>query len=448
MSPATSRRAHPAAPPQLASRLSCSDAAGSHDADRWLAVWSVALGSFALVFSEVIPVGLLPHISRGLGVSIGLAGLMVVVPAVTAAMAAPLMTLSSSRIERRLLLRSLAVLVLASNIVAAVAPGLGLMLAARAILGLGIGGFWVFGAGAAISLVRAESRSTAIAIVSGGIFVATVAALPVSAMIGNLTNWRVGFVVAIGIAAVALAVQFFALPCLGTGLKVDPQTLLAVVKRPAARVGLIAASAIFLADFAAYTYVNPLLQQRAGLSGEQVTLVLLGFGVAGGASNFAAARTVRHHLRATMCLAGIFVGLGTLLIQLLNGEVLVILLLLVWGAGFGAVPVAAQTWMAETMPGAVEGGLALFTSGLQGSLAAGSALGGLLYTTYGTVGPLLTASIAAGLGSVALSSRSARLNRVSPTSGVDIRSSGIRISLTQNSGSSKSSVGGRGRLDG
>ena len=448
MNRATTFRARPAPPAQLASRMSCVDAAGSHDRDRWFAVWSVALGSFALVFSEVIPVGLLPHISSGLGVSVGLAGLMVVVPAVTAAVAAPLLTLSSSRIERRLLLRSLALLVLASNVVAAVAPSLGLMLAARAILGLGIGGFWVFGAGAAISLVRPESRSTAIAVVSGGIFVATVAALPISAMIGNLTSWRVGFLVAIGISAIAFVVQLLALPCLGTGVKVDPETLLTVIRRPAARVGLIAASAIFFADFAAYTYVNPLLQQRAGLSGEQVTLVLLGFGVAGGVSNFAAGRTVRRHLRATMFLAGVFVCLGTLLIQLLNGEVLIIVLLLVWGAGFGAVPVAAQTWMAETMPGAVEGGLALFTSGLQGSLAAGSALGGLLYSTYGTVGPLLTASIAAGLGSVVVCSRSAGLVGGSLASIGDIRSSAVSVSPTENSDSLKATQGDRGRFDG
>ena len=178
---------------QLADRMTCFDPAASHDEDRWLAVGSIALGSFALVFSEVIPVGILPHVSRGFGVSVGLAGLMVVVPAVTAAVAAPLLTLGSTRIERRVLLRTLSVLVLVSNAVAATAPDFGVMLIARAILGLCIGGFWVFGAGAAISLVRSEARGSAIAIVSGGIFVATVAALPIAALIGNLTTWRVAF---------------------------------------------------------------------------------------------------------------------------------------------------------------------------------------------------------------------------------------------------------------
>ena len=46
--------------------MNCFDPGGSYDGDRWFAVWSIALGSFALVFSEPIPVGLLPYISRGL----------------------------------------------------------------------------------------------------------------------------------------------------------------------------------------------------------------------------------------------------------------------------------------------------------------------------------------------------------------------------------------------
>jgi hypothetical protein len=69
---------HSSVPAQLAERMSCFDPGSSHGRDRWSAVWSIALGSFALVFSEVIPVGLLPDVSRDFGVSIGLAGLTVV----------------------------------------------------------------------------------------------------------------------------------------------------------------------------------------------------------------------------------------------------------------------------------------------------------------------------------------------------------------------------------
>ena len=74
----------------------------------------------------------------------------------------------------------------------------------------------------------------------------------------------------------------------------DPSTLLTIVRIPAARTGLIAAAVIFFAHFAAYTYIAPLLHQRAGLIGEQITLVLLAFGVAGAVTNFGAGVTVRN----------------------------------------------------------------------------------------------------------------------------------------------------------
>src|SRR5258706_670815 len=86
-------------PAQLACRIGARARAGERDA--WPAVVSIALGSFALVFSEVIPVGLLGDISGHLGVSVGTGGLMVVVPAVTPAGAPPGVTPLAAPAERR-----------------------------------------------------------------------------------------------------------------------------------------------------------------------------------------------------------------------------------------------------------------------------------------------------------------------------------------------------------
>ena len=115
---------------------------------------------------------------------------MVVVPAVAAAVAAPVLTLCSARLERRRVLVGLSALVLVSDVMAGIAPDIGVLLAARAVLGVGVGGFWVFGAGAAISLVAEQARGTAMAVVSSGIFIATVASLPAASLIGTLTTWR------------------------------------------------------------------------------------------------------------------------------------------------------------------------------------------------------------------------------------------------------------------
>jgi predicted MFS family arabinose efflux permease len=393
-----------AVPAQLACRIGARPRAGQRDT--WPAVAAIALGSFALVFSELIPVGLLADISGHLHVSIGTGGLMVVVPAVAAAVAAPLLTLCSARLERRAVLVGLSALVLVSDVIAGLAPGIGVMLAARAMLGIGVGGFWVFGAGAAITLVSERARGTAMAVVSSGIFIATVASLPAASLIGTLTTWRAAFAVAAVFAVVAVAAQLAAVPRLGPGGRVRPRSLLTVITRPVSRAGLVAAGAIFFANFAAYTYIGPLLHARAGLGPGAITLVLLGFGLAGAAANFTAGVTVRAHLRATLMGSGLLIAASALLLAAVTGaRPLTIALVAVWGLGFGAVPVAAQSWMAQAMPDGVEGGLALFVSALQGSLAAGSAVGGVIYDAKGPGGPLVLAAVVAAAGSLTLLGR-------------------------------------------
>jgi predicted MFS family arabinose efflux permease len=113
-------------------------------------------------------------------------------------------------LERRAGLVGLSALVLASDVIGGIAPGIGVMLAARAVLGVGVGGSWVFGAGAAITLVSERARGTAMAVVSAGIFITTVASLPVASLIGTLTTWRAAVAVAAVFAVIAVVAQLAA----------------------------------------------------------------------------------------------------------------------------------------------------------------------------------------------------------------------------------------------
>src|ERR1700694_1372390 len=70
----------------------------------WMAVGSVAIGAFAFVTTEFLPVGLLPQIARDLGVSPGTAGLMVTIPGIVAAISAPGMMVGAGRMDRRMIL--------------------------------------------------------------------------------------------------------------------------------------------------------------------------------------------------------------------------------------------------------------------------------------------------------------------------------------------------------
>jgi hypothetical protein len=76
-------------------------------------------------------------------------------------------------------------------------------------------------------------------------------------------------------AVIAVAAQLAAVPRLGADGRVRPRSPLTVVTLPVSRIGLVAAGAIFFANFAAYTYIGPLLHARAGVGASAITLVLL-----------------------------------------------------------------------------------------------------------------------------------------------------------------------------
>lgn len=166
---------------------------------------AVALGIFALMTSELLPVGLLTPVGSDLDVSAGTAGLMLTVPGLVAAAAGPVVAVTAARVDRRVLLAALVGVMAAANLVCAVAPHYAVLPAARVAVGVGVGGFWAVAGGLAVRLVPAEDVPRATAIVFGGVSVASVAGVPAGTLIGDLAGWRAAFaaVGVLGLAALA-----------------------------------------------------------------------------------------------------------------------------------------------------------------------------------------------------------------------------------------------------
>jgi predicted MFS family arabinose efflux permease len=102
---------------------------------QWMSVFAVALGAFAFVTTEYLPVGILPQIASELGVTDGTAGLMVTIPGIVAAISAPTVMIGAGKVNRRHLLILLVMLLVASNLISAVAPNLLTMLLGRGLQG-------------------------------------------------------------------------------------------------------------------------------------------------------------------------------------------------------------------------------------------------------------------------------------------------------------------------
>ncbi|MCU6499560.1 MFS transporter [Rugamonas sp. A1-17] len=343
----------------------------------WLAVLSVAVGSFALVTTEFLPVGLLPSIAAELGVTEGIAGMLVTIPGLVAAFAAILVTIGVGKTDRRYVIWGLTATLILSNLIVFMSTTFPLVLAGRALLGIGVGGFWAIGGALGNRLVPA-SAARATSIIFAGISLGTVAGVPAGAMIGELVGWRMAFLAAGSLSVLVLAAQVWLMPSLPTTQALTFAQLPALLRVQKARLGMLATLLVFIGQFAAYTYVTPFLSQTAGLSAKAISALLLIYGAAGFAGNliggWAVAKSVKNSLIAT----GVIMGLSAAAMPLFGtGAVGATVLIVIWGLAFGMMPISVQTWMFKAAPHAMESGGAVFVSTAQISLASGALVGGV-----------------------------------------------------------------------
>lgn len=350
----------------------------------WVSVLSVALGSFTLVLSEFLPIGLLPAIADDLGISIGTAGLMVVTTGLAGAIAAPVVTVLTSRLDRRTVLWSLSILLVIADVLGALAPNFGVLLVARVLLGAAVGGFWAIGAGIASRLVAKRSVIRATSFITAGVSIATVVSLPLGAFVSSVASWRTAFLIGAALGALALVGQLVLLPKIPSLQRVKFATLGGLLAIPRARVGLIATALAFVAQFSAYTYVAPYLEDLVQVTPQTITIALLAFGIAGVAGNFIAGATLSRSITGTLTVTKIVLAIAVISLPLLAWSVPgVFALLVIWGLVWGALPLGLQTWMSSVSPNASEGSLALFVTTIQLAIAGGSIGGGLGVAAFG-----------------------------------------------------------------
>jgi predicted MFS family arabinose efflux permease len=355
-----------------------------------LAVLAVTMGIFALVTTEIVPVGLLTSIGATFGISDGTTGLLMTLPGFLAAVAAPVVTVATARVDRRRMMAVFILVLTAANLLAAAAPTYAVALVSRVLLGVTIGGFWSISAGLADRLVPPDRAARAKTVIFSAVPLGSVLGVPAGTFLGDVAGWRLTFV-ALAVLAGATLVAMRAVPPLPP-LQVTRSSVLRRAVKPA-RKALLVTFLIVLAHFATYTYIRPFLEPD--LNANEITLLLLTYGTAGIVGNFVAGPLVARRPRATFAATAAMIAAATLLLPVITPVPLLVL----WGVAYGAVPVCSQTWFAKAVPG--EAASVLFTSSYQATLGFGAMVGGVVVdhtspATVMTVGGL-TAALVVGV---------------------------------------------------
>jgi predicted MFS family arabinose efflux permease len=375
----------------------------------WLGVMSLSLGVFGLVTAEFLPASLLTPISHDLGVSIGAAGQSVTMTAVVGAFAGPAIVIGTSRFDRRYTLLALTSLLVLSSLIAALSHGLPMLLLARGLLGIGLGGFWAMSLALALRLVPEERLPRAMAIIMGGVSVATVCAAPVGAWVGDVLGWRFAFGLSAGLGALALVAQAVTLPAMPSTGPASLSTMATVLRRPAIRVGLMTIILVVAGHFAGFTFIRPFLEDVPHFGIDGVSQVLLAFGVGGFLGNFAGGFMAERNTNLSITLAAGGVAIMAFVLSLAGAlPVVASVAVFLWGFAFGALPVSVQSFINQAASDEAESAGALMLTTFQVAISSGAVFGGLIVEAQGPTGVFMFAGIFALLGATLIGFASSR----------------------------------------
>jgi len=354
---------------------------------RWPAVASLALGVFGLVTAEFLPASLLTPMARDLGITDGAAGQAVTATALVGAIAAPSIPLLTRNLDRKAVMLALTVLLVVSNAMAASAQSLAMLLAARVLLGVALGGFWSMAAALTMRLVPGPQFARAMSVILTGVSFATVCAAPVGAYMGELWGWRSAFVAAGAVSLIALGAQLVALPALPPRDRPGLRVLGELLARRHVRVALLAVLLVISGHFAGFTYIRPLMEDVTHLPVAAISAILLGYGIGGFFGNFAGGFVAERSERLAVVLGGASIAvLAVALLVAGSSPVVTAGAVLLWGFAFGAFPVGFQTWITRAAPDQAEGAGGLLVAAFQIAIASGAIGGGVLVDRIGALG--------------------------------------------------------------
>jgi DHA1 family inner membrane transport protein len=378
---------------------------------RWLAIVALALGGFGIGVTEFVTMGLLPNIAQDLlpsqyatdpSSANASAGFLVSAYALGVVVGAPTIAASAARWPRKRLLIVLVSVFVAGNLLSAILPSFGLVLAARFFSGLPHGAYFGIASLVAASLMGPGKRARGVSFVLGGLAIANVVGVPFGTFLGQTFGWRSAYFLVAVIFALTLVAIVFAVPFRPGDPSATMRNELSAFTRLQVWLTLVLASVGFGGIFAVYTYIAPVVTDVTGLTAGFVPWVLVVFGVGMTVGNFISGWLTDRSVIRALVISVSGVGLSVLGFALFaHTEPGLLIFIFLIGAFAGGCSPAIQTRLMDVSHNAQSIAAALNHSSLNIGNSLGAFLGGLAIAAgFGYVSP---AYVGVGLAAIGLS---------------------------------------------
>lgn len=357
-----------------------------------LLITILTLGVFGIINTEMGVVGIIPQIAERFDVTVSTAGLCVSVFALVVSVAAPVLPLLFSGINRRTMMLAALILFVASNILSMVTDSFAVLLAARALPAF-LHPVYVAMAFTLAAAATKDDPSRGIARVFAGVSAGMVLGVPMTTFV--TTHWS--YEAAMGIFAVIntviLVATFFLVPNM-PAKQHYPGHQLRILKKPSLWLGVTAFTCINGAMFGFFSFMSEFLHEVSAFSFDTVSSVLLAYGIANIVGNMLASRVFGHYKKFfTQAGPAVMLMLYVLLYLFSASSIATAALVVLLGICAGFINISGQYMISSAAREAPDFSNGLFLTAANFGTAMGTMLCGIFISLQGTRAALFATCI-------------------------------------------------------
>lgn len=353
----------------------------------YLSLILLSICAFITVSTEFAPLGIMSVMAEALNANQTQIGLSVTIYAWVGTVIALITPLLFGRINRKIFLGVLLLLIALSNYITANAESINSLYLARFIGGSANGAFLSLLAITATVIVKQDVKAKATAIAFLGVSFASAFCIPLVNILSNYLAWREIYAV---LSTVAIGCGIGLLLLIPNTRQKKSTTgqnpFTATLKNTKVVFLLLITISCITAHFSIYSFIQPWLSNTLALKESEVSILLLCFGVAGFLGNLLLTKYIDNYLIEIIFGCLLAIGVVLLLFSLYSISTLTMLLyflFFIWGACASCLIVCLQALVIDLAEQQVESAVAIYVSSFNASIGLGALLGGVLISAFG-----------------------------------------------------------------